>query len=166
MACQLAQEGDLARVVAVVRSDRREHFKRRLATPTGPWTSSTMSFQALESVSKVLDGVSPVRVGGWRRGARPANGGVVRHASFLRKLGCSFLDTQLLVPSLEFGAPPLTLVKVLGAAIVCENRERQLRETVGCPPVFRRFEQGAPDSSAFKPRRPQPRSPRSRERGL
>jgi hypothetical protein len=67
----------------------------------------------------------------------------------MRLLGCSFIDTQLLVPSLEFGAPPVTLVKGLGTAIVCENRECQLRETVGCPPVFRRVEQGAPDSSAF-----------------
>ncbi len=63
-------------------------------------------------------------------GLRWDGGGLV---GCMRLLGCSLIDTQLLVPSLEFGAPPLTLVKGLGAAIACENRERQLRETVGCP---------------------------------
>jgi len=78
MAGQLAQESDLTRVVAVVRTDRREHFQGRLAAPARPGPGPTMSLQTPESVSKVLDGVSPIRLGRWRSGARPATGGVVR----------------------------------------------------------------------------------------
>src|SRR6185369_4854864 len=67
-----------------------------------------------------------------------------------RLLGCFFIDPQLLVPSLEFRPPPLTLVKVFGAPVIGKHRERQLGEAIGPTPVFGRLEQGTADSAAFR----------------
>ena len=60
------------------------------------------------------------------------------------------LAKERLVPCLEFGAPSLTLIEVLGTAIVGKDRQGQLGKSSGACPILRRFQECAADTLPFR----------------